>query len=461
MPFSSAQPQRELWKSSAPQKSAMPIPCASEIGELSAVGKFAFACLWLLVFAIPWEDAITIGNFGTSARLIGFVAVGFGVLAIFERGKVRQPAPGHLLMVLFIGLAGMSYSWSLYPEGTLAQSFTYIQLFIMVWLIWELAAGPREQLRLMQAYVLGTMVSGVDTIYLFLSHQESAYQRYSGAGLNANDLGLIVALSIPLSYYLLIQSTKQIVWLYRFHLALAGITILLTASRGATLAGVVAFAIVPLTHTSLTTRKRILILVTASLLVYGALAFVPATSWERLSTMPDEFAQGTLTGRTIIWKTGWDLFRANPYLGIGANTFRLIASRLLAEPIPTDQVGMQSMPAAHNTFLSVLVEQGIVGFSVFCALLVVLALSVGPMPLLQRKFWVVCLAVWTVGVAGLTWEMRKPTWFLFGMLIAQSGSVRSAVVRVRRYVQAIDNVPYASHAMSPLDGSMHGSELRS
>jgi O-antigen ligase len=436
--------------------------CAvSQPGELSSLGKLAFACLWLLVFAIPWEDAITIGGFGTSARLIGFVAVGFGVLAIFERGKVRQPAPGHLLMVLFIALAGMSYSWSLYPEGTLAQTFTYIQLFIMVWLIWELAAGQREQRRLMQAYVLGTIVSGVDTIYLYLSHQESAYQRYSGAGLNANDLGLIVALSIPFSYYLLIQSTKPIVWLYRFQLALAGTTILLTASRGATLAGVVAFAIVPLTHTSLTTRKRILILVTASLLVYGALTFVPSTSWERLSTMPDEFAQGTLTGRTIIWKTGWDLFRANPFLGIGANTFRLIASRLLVEPIPTDQLGMQSMPAAHNTFLSVLVEQGIVGFAVFCALLVVLVLSLGAMPLLQRKFWIVCLSVWAVGVAGLTWEMRKPTWFLFGVLIAQSGSIRKRVVRVRRYIREIESIPCDSQPIPDMGSSTSTCELRS
>jgi O-antigen ligase len=451
--------QPGFWKLHGPQGRAW--KTHAEGAKLSGLGKAAFVCLWLLVFAIPWEDAITIGSFGTSARLIGFVAVAFGLLAIFERGKVRQPAPAHLLMLLFIAIAGMSYSWSLYPEGTLAQTFTYLQLFIMVWLIWEIAARPQEQMRLMQAYVLGTIVSGVDTVYLYLSHQESAYQRYSGAGLNANDLGLIVALSIPISYYLLIQSSKPIVWVYRLQLALAGTTILLTASRGATLAGVVAFAIVPLTHTSLTTRQRILILVTASLLIYGALAFVPATSWERLSTMPDEFSQGTLTGRTIIWKTGWDLFRANPYLGIGANTFRLIASRLLAEPIPTDQVGLQSMPAAHNTFLSVLVEQGIVGFAVFCGILGVLVLSLGAMPIFQRKFWIVCLAVWVVGVAGLTWEMRKATWFLFGLLAAQSGCIRKGLVRAGRVFDSFRRISYESFAVEGLDSSARACEQES
>jgi hypothetical protein len=28
-----------------------------------------------------------------------------------------------------------------------------------------------------------------------------------------------------------------------------------------------------------------------------------------------------------------------------------------------------------------------------------------------------------IGVSGLTWEMRKPTWFFFGLLIAQCGTM--------------------------------------
>src|SRR3984893_16080597 len=134
----------------------------------------------------------------------------------------------------------------LVPEGTVVQVFSYVQLFAMVWLIWELSARARDQMRLMQAYVFGTFVSGVDTIYLFLSHQESVYQRYAGARLDANDLGLMMALSIPISYYLLIQSKGLMAWVYRLQLVLAGMTVLLTASRGATLARLVAFVITPL-----------------------------------------------------------------------------------------------------------------------------------------------------------------------------------------------------------------------
>jgi O-antigen ligase len=399
------------------------VPSIAGTEEISGLGKLAFASLWLLVFAMPWEDAITIPGFGTSARLIGMVALGLGVLAIIERGKIRRPSAGHIVMGLFVLLAALSCLWSLYPEGTLTQTYSYIQLFAMVWLIWELAPQLREQMQLMQAYVFGTFISGIDTIYEFFSHQESAYQRYAGAKLDANDLGLIMALSIPMSYYLLIENKGWTAWVYRVQLILAGITILLTASRGATLATLVALSIVPLTQARLTGRQRIALIVTVSLLVYGVVLFVPSTSWERLSTLPTELEQGTLTGRTIIWRAGWEIFRVHPFLGIGANAFRVIVSRVLAEPIRIEQRIMPPAPPAHNTFLSVLVEQGIVGFTAFCALLVVLALSLRTMPPFPQRLWIVSLAVWVVGVSSLTWEMRKPTWFFFGLIMAQCGDM--------------------------------------
>src|SRR2546427_423838 len=142
-----------LWPSERPDKPAA-VRSLGGAEELSALGKAAFAFLWLLVFAMPWEDALTISDFGTSVRLIGMITVGVGALAIIESGKVRRPAPGHIVMALFVLLAALSYLWSLYPEGTLIQAFSYVQLLAMVWLIWELAPRVKEQMWLMQAYVL-------------------------------------------------------------------------------------------------------------------------------------------------------------------------------------------------------------------------------------------------------------------------------------------------------------------
>jgi O-antigen ligase len=136
--------------------------------------------------------------------------------------------------------------------------------------------------------------------------------------------------------------------------------------------------------------------------------------------MPSEFERGTLTGRTVIWTAGWEIFRAHPFLGIGANAFRIIVGRVLAEPIRLGDHD-PTLPA-HNTFLSVLVEQGVIGFTLFCALLGVLVVSLRAMPPFPRRLWIVSLGVWVVGVSSLTWEMRKPTWLFFGLIMAQCGS---------------------------------------
>lgn len=416
-----------------------------DVPRLSGLGKLAFASLLALAFAIPWEDAITIPGFGTSVRAIGVVTAGLGVLAIFEKGRIRRPAMGHFLLALFVLVAAASYMWSLYPAGTLVQISTYVQLLTMVWLIWELAARSEQQVQLMQAYVLGTFVSGIDTIYQFLTHQESVYQRYAGTNLNPNDLGLMMALSIPVSYCLLLQSRGKMVWVYRLQLAVAGTTVILTASRGATLATVVALAIVPLTFGSLTESQKVAAVLTLVLLVSAVVVFAPQTSWERLATLPAEFERGTLNKRTQIWAAGWEIFREHPLLGIGTNAFRVMVSRVLVEPIGLEE--LSPAPPAHNTFLSVLVEQGVVGFVLFCTLLGCLAFSIGAMPAPLRQTWGVCSAVWLVGVSGLTWEMRKPTWFFFGLLMAQAASWQRGTRAVR---QTNLSLKIDSPASSPL-----------
>jgi len=388
----------------------------------SGLAGLAFASLWLLVFAIPWEDGITIPGFGTGLRVVGMIAAGFGVLAMIEKGRVRRPASGHFVLALFVTAAAVSYLWSLDPEATLIQTFTYVQLLAMVWLIWEFAPRGEDQVRLIQAYVLGTLISGSDTLYEFLTHRESVYQRYAGTNLDANDLGLMMALSIPLSYWLLLRSRGKIVWVYRLQLALAGTTVMLTASRGATVATIAALAIVPVTQGRLSARQKFAALLSLVLLASAVLLFAPETSWERLATVPSEISQGTLSSRTIIWSAGWKIFQEHPLMGIGANAFRAVASRVLAEPIRLEQAS--PAPPAHNTFLSVLVEQGLLGFAIFCGLLGCLGLAVSSMPVLSQQLWAVCSGVWVIGVSGLTWEMRKPTWFLFGLLLAQAAAWR-------------------------------------
>jgi O-antigen ligase len=89
---------------------------------------------------------------------------------------------------------------------------------------------------------------------------------------------------------------------------------------------------------------------------------------------------------------------------------------------------------AHNTFLSILVEQGVVGFAIFLILLVMLFYSALKLPVLGRSLWLVMLLTWGLGAAAMTWENTKPTWLLFGLMAADAAAVQ--VAATKRYSPA-------------------------
>ncbi|MDQ6706513.1 MAG: O-antigen ligase family protein [Acidobacteriota bacterium] len=385
--------------------------------RLSGFGRIAFAFLWLFVFTLPGEKVLEIPGIGTITRLVGLVTIAVGVLALIEAGRIRRPAPAHVAMTMFVVWAAASYFWSLYPDGTQDRVSTFLQLLAMAWLIWELCLEDRELQLLIQAYVLGTLVSAGDTIGNYLFSHQTYYLRYATTGFEPNDLGLTLALSIPLSYYLVLRNKGLKAWIYRIQLVAAGAAILLTGSRAALVASVIALSLAAWTLRSLTTRLQIANVSMAALFVVAALLFVPASSWKRLATIHSEVTQGTLNERTTIWFAGLEALRQHPFLGVGAGAYPAAV-----RPVLGTGVGMVFV--AHNSFLSVLVEEGVIGFLAFAGLLGVLMLSIREMPSLERKLWIVALAAWAVGASTLTWEHRKPTWLLFSLLTAQWGVMR-------------------------------------
>jgi len=60
--------------------------------------------------------------------------------------------------------AALSYFWSIDPDMTAVRIGSYVQLFFMVWMIWEFASTDERQVSLFAAYVLGTYVSALSII---------------------------------------------------------------------------------------------------------------------------------------------------------------------------------------------------------------------------------------------------------------------------------------------------------
>lgn len=378
----------------------------------SLLQRSAWALLCVFVFSLPLEKVLMVPGVGTISQALGLVAFAAGAATVAQRRAARLPNAGLLLAASFLLWSGLTYFWSLSGQATAARLATLAQLFTMLWLVWELCRTPAAQLWLMHAYVSGAAVSSVLTMIRYARSQQTYYRRYATAGFDPNDLGITLALAIPMALYLSSRVPARAAWLVRPATALIIAAILLTASRTALVAACLGFAFALLTWRGAALAPRIASVALLLLLVLGAIRLAPPASRERLATLPAELARGTLHNRTQIWKAGLKAFKRHWLAGVGAGAYPEAVRPWLGRPaVPGHEY------TAHNTFLSVAVETGVVGLLVFGLLLATLVLFTWVLAPAERALWYTALAVWTAGVLTLTWENRKPTWLLFALIL--------------------------------------------
>jgi O-antigen ligase len=354
----------------------------------------------------------------------GSLAFGIAILRTAVIRRARKPIPLHYWMLAFAAWAALSLLWTVDRDSTIARVGTYVQLLAAVWLVWELAVTETRVRGLLLVYVLSSLVASCSALYNFLTGQTaaqiaSAYGitkwdngRFSIAGVNENDLGLMLALSIPVVFYLLVTWKGPLAKLLCWIQLVTGITaILLTASRGSAIAAMAGLLMFPLTISRLPRRQRLVsVLAFAALLVCG-IFLVPQVEWTRILALGREVSEGTMTHRTLLWSAGLEAFRDHSFLGVGAGAYGASILKIVDVPY-----------VAHNTFLSVLVELGVAGALLLLGLLTSIFYCALRMRYVERCLWITLLATWVVGVSALTWEYRKPTWLLFGLVAAHAYS---------------------------------------
>ena len=95
--------------------------------------------------------------------------------------------------------------------------------------------------------------------------------------------------------------------------------------------------------------------------VWFFLAVAPPAARDRITK-----ADGG-SGRTDIWKVGWRMVQAHPINGVGAGNFQNTSVHYLLAPGPIkfSQYIVDIPEVAHNAYLQVLAETGVVGLSLF------------------------------------------------------------------------------------------------
>ena len=184
-----------------------------------------------------------------------------------------------------------------------------------------------------------------------------AYQFPTRPGINRRAVAaMTLALGLPMAWYLASTYHRPLmIWVCRAYLAVGVLAIGLTGSRGGLLTTVVALTIVPLTMTRLSPKRMVAMV--SMLFLAGALAvaYVPEQIVKRLATTSTEVEDLRGGGRIKMWRAGIRAFPLHPILGYGTSGFIRAV---------TPELGPGAL-VAHNSFISLLVEQGVIGLTLY------------------------------------------------------------------------------------------------
>lgn len=376
------------------------------------------------VFFVSMDDFLVVDvlglHLGSVARTCAFLLALAWLGAVIQRSHVRYPDSFHWLAYAFFVWSILTFAWSHSLPWTIARTQTYLQMLLMLFILWDLYCTAADLHAALQAYVFGSYASLACLLIGYVHHvssSPSASYRFTTGEFNPNGLALLLAIGIPFSWYLTLpQAGTQG---YRVFLGIVNLlytplslfAIALTGSRGALAASVPAFLFI-IYHAANSRRPRMLVrLVVILISVVTLYGLVPTSVIHRLSSLPGDIIHGDLGGRRLVWRYAFSIFRYHPLVGIGSGAFRVA---LTAHP------AWHSEKVVHNTFLSVLVETGVVGFVFFVASLVRVLVALLRRRPAHFRLWLVTLLVWSLGAFNLTWEHRKATWLV--MLLALVGS---------------------------------------
>ena len=378
--------------------------------------------LLIMILMIPWANFFTLPGLGTAGRSMGIFAGVFWLFTFLVTGKIRKIGLFHVFIFLFFLWNAISMLWSIDPNRTLVQVFTYVQMTVFCLMLWDLCTTPAAIKAGLQAYVLGLTVPIASTVANFIANtgtEYALYGRYSLAGNNPNTTGILLALGIPLAWYLAASAGGgKVARLLRVvnyaYIPAITFAMILTATRFAVIMSLPAFIFGLWTFSELKPVSRILIFVAlmAALLTLGSK--VPQASLQRLSTINEEIQEGNLNDRTELWKVGVDIWLEHPILGIGSAGYNTAVVPIYGRP-----------RSVHNSFIAISAELGIIGLGLFGIILVTAVFQARCQPTrLDAWFWLTVLITWGLGNLALTWTYNKPTWLLLSLLAASASLSR-------------------------------------
>jgi O-antigen ligase len=282
----------------------------------------------------------------------------------------------------FSHMLGTSVSATLSLDAG-ATRFFLVQLF--VYLIYFAAAltfiNDQKRLRAVTVTILifGLGIAVFAIIQGFSSENKIYWSRYNpaavpfGTYVNSHHFAALMEMTIGLALGLLYARAieKELWTLQIFAAVLMCIALIFTGSRGAmvSLLGIVGFVTLfghraakqrdDGKRKSSSARRKLLSAMGGFLLVVTLIGIVSVLGGENnlLRAVGLDYSGDDISnGRLHFWQTTWQVFRDNPILGVGFDALGVAYTRY------DTWNGMYRVERAHNDYLQVLAESGVIGF---------------------------------------------------------------------------------------------------
>ncbi len=365
--------------------------------------------LYLFIFTIPLENVIIVSQIGTISKITGMLSIigilGFG---LFMRRKLYISS-FHWIVFIFVILVGFSYFWSADSLKTISRFITYLGLFLITLMIYQIKRVDSYIKNIMFAFLLGAWISTLDEFKMYFTYSGLPL-RYTAPGFNPNDFAFYLLIAICFAWYLGQRYDGVAFKLLSLgYIPLGMMGILLTGSRAGFLGLIIVMAYI-VTSTDGKRRKRIFMGLAALVIsIILIRLYVPEYLIQRVTFITHVSSDENMEIRLMIWKAALQLFYEHPVVGAGAGTFNFAIENYL---------GFSKAP--HNVFIAILSELGVMGLLVWGSMIILIIEKIKKNFTDRKNLWICLFLIILLISLTHNLEWRKGFWLIFSLIILDS-----------------------------------------
>jgi O-antigen ligase len=351
-----AGPQLEAF-ALAPDRRAGGLAQASERWSRLAYGAaLAFVANLYASPAFYWPDVFEKARLGVVTSAVCALAVLMHRITSGRPLRLGGPAAGFLLA--YMAMIPLSLAWTISPDRTWEAVFDIGKLLVVYVALLNALDTPGRVRGFLVVGALATLAPSLGGIQRWLEGDalvEGYRTAWRGNYADPNRLAMGLVLFLPAA--ILLASRVRRPWLRALLLFAAAANVaamVLTYSRSGSLALVAALLL-----TFLRGRAKGKGLVMAGVALLAVVALAPQTFWMRQSTIAEFEEDASFQGRERAYNMLQVIFDERPLRGVGAGAFLDAWTRYA----PLKALGQHLI--AHNIFMEILGELGIIALALF------------------------------------------------------------------------------------------------